>query len=124
MQCKWVYKTKLKANGTVERHKARVVAKGFHQDPGVNVGETFSPVAKMTTIRSVLAVAVSLNWKIRQIDMDNAFLNEELKEKIFMLQPEGFVDKQHHDHVCKLNKALYGLKQVPRAWCDKLRSTC
>lgn len=100
------------------KDKARLVAKGFQQHPGLNVGETFSPVAKMTTIRIILAVAMSLNWKIRQIDVKNGFLNGELKEEIFMVQPEGFVDKGRPNHVCRLTKAIYGLKQALGAWYD------
>lgn len=82
------------------------MAKGFQQDPGVNLGETFSPVAKMTTVRIILAIVVSLNWKIRHVDVNNAFLNGDLKEAIFMVQPERFVDKHRPNHVCRLIKVL------------------
>lgn len=84
VDCKWVYKTKYKANGEVERFKATLIAKGFQQDPGISFGKTFSTVAKMTTLRLILALAVYLNWPIKQLDINNAFLNGILQEDVFM----------------------------------------
>lgn len=107
----------------LQKEKTQLVAKGFQQDPRVNLCETFSPIAKMTTITIILAIAVSLNWKIHEVDVNNTFLNGDLKEEIFMVQPEGFVDKSYPNHVCKLNKAIYGLKHDSRAWYDRLRNT-
>lgn len=114
VNCKWIFKTKFTVDGMIERHKARLVAKGFQQDPGVNFGETFSPVAKITTIRIILAQAVTLNWEVKQLDINNAFLNGYLNEDVFVSQPKGFVDSTFPNHVRKLSKALiYGLKQAP-----------
>lgn len=117
---KWVYKVKRKQDGTVERFKACLVAKGFDQCSGIDFTETFSPVIKSTTIRVVLAIAVHFNWSIRQLDVSNAFLHGHLTEDVFMEQPRGFVDPTHHHHVCRLHKAIYGLKQAPRAWFTRL----
>lgn len=120
---KWVFKTKYKADGTVERRKARLVAKGFQQIAGLDFDETFSPIIKASTVRIILAIAVHFNWEVRQMDINNAFLNGYLKETIFMPQPEGFVDPNKPLYVCKLTKAIYGLKQAPRAWFDRLKIT-
>ena len=120
---KWVFKVKHDMYGKFQRCKARLVAKGFLQTPGVDFNETFSPVIKASTIRMVLTIAVSRNWEVRQLDINNAFLNGDLQEVVYMHQPEGFIDKQKPDHVCRLNKALYGIKQAPRHWFDRLRLT-
>lgn len=120
---KWVFKIKYNSDGSILKHKARLVAKGFQQTPGVDFGETFSPVIKATTVRIILTLAVTYGWQVRQMDVNNAFLNGHLQEVVFMRQPEGFEDKTKPLHVCKLVKALYGLKQAPRAWFDRLRNT-
>ncbi|KAH9792303.1 retrovirus-related pol polyprotein from transposon RE2 [Citrus sinensis] len=118
---KWVYRVKYNIDGSVAKYKARLVAKGFQQIMGVNCFETFSPVIKPATVRVVLSLAVMSNWKIRQVDVNNAFLNGELSEEVFMDQPEGFISAEKPDYVCKLHKSLYRLKQAPRAWYDKLK---
>ena len=121
VQCNWVFRTKLKVDGSLDKYKARLVAKGFQQTPGVDFFETFSPVVKASTIRIIFTLAVSRGWDIQQIDINNAFLNGDLHEEVFMSQPDGFVDQAKPTYVCKLHKALYGLKQAPRAWFETLR---
>lgn len=120
--CRWVFKTKLKADGSLDRLKARLVAKGFHQKQGVDFHETFSPVIKPGSIRTVLTVAVVCNWPVRQLDVKNAFLHGILHESVFMVQPPGFIDPAFPNHLCQLRKALYGIKQSPRAWFDLFSS--
>ena len=122
IQTKWVFRTKLKADGSLDKYKAQLVAKGFQQNACIDILETFSPVIKPSTIRIIFTLAISKGWDIQQIDVNNAFLNGDLHEDVFMTQPEGFEDPIKPNHVCKLCKALYGLKQAPRAWFEKLKS--
>ena len=120
--CKWVYRTKLNADESLNKHKARSVAKGFHQVAGVDFAETFSPVVKHATIRIVLALAVNFGWSLRQLDVECAFLHGILQEEVFMEQPQGFVDSAKFTHVCKMLKSIYCLSQAPRAWYVKFSS--
>jgi histone deacetylase 1/2 len=120
--CKWVFRTKENPDGTINKYKARLVAKGFHQLQGFDFNETFSPVIKPITVRLILSLAVSYKWPLKQLDINNAFLNGLLKEEVYMVQPPGF-EASDSNLVCKLNKALYGLKQAPRQWFDRLTST-
>uniref|UniRef100_A0A2N9GUG0 Reverse transcriptase Ty1/copia-type domain-containing protein n=1 Tax=Fagus sylvatica TaxID=28930 RepID=A0A2N9GUG0_FAGSY len=100
------------------KNVARLVAKGFHQQHGIDFTETFSPVIKPPTVRLILSLAVSLNWPLRQLDVKNAFLHGTLKEEVYMTQPQGYIDPIHPQYVCKLQKSIYGLKQAPRAWFE------
>ncbi|GJZ11085.1 gag/pol polyprotein [Tanacetum coccineum] len=106
VDCKWVYKLKLDKNGAITRYKARFVSKGFRQQPGINFHESFSLVVKSTTIRAVLSLAITNNWPLRQLDVQNAFLHGNLKEKVYMKQPPGFIDPQRPNHVCQYMHAL------------------
>ncbi|GJV86516.1 ribonuclease H-like domain-containing protein [Tanacetum coccineum] len=115
----WLFKHKFHADGTLSRYKARLVANGSSQQLGVDFDETFSPVVKPATIRMVLSLAVSRKWPIHQLDVKNAFLNDDLSEIVYMHQPPGFVDARFPNHVCRLQRSLYGLKQAPRAWFQR-----
>ncbi|XP_012845859.1 PREDICTED: uncharacterized protein LOC105965858 [Erythranthe guttata] len=110
------HRMKLKSDGSFERYKARWVVRGFHQQAGIDFDETFSPVVKPATVRTVLSIALSRSWPIHQLDVKNAFLHGNLSETVYCEQPPGFVDPSRSTHVCRLNKALYGLKQAPSAW--------
>ncbi|KAG6613804.1 Retrovirus-related Pol polyprotein from transposon TNT 1-94 [Phytophthora cinnamomi] len=113
---RWVFRVKENQAGEVERFKARLVAKGFSQKYGIDYDETFAPVAKFTSIRAVLSLAAKYGLKLHQMDVKTAFLNGVLDEEIYMVQPDGYVDADHPDYVCKLKQSLYGLKQSPRMW--------
>jgi hypothetical protein len=102
VDCKWIFKIKRHADGSIERHKGRQVAKGFSQRYGLDYAKTFSPVIKPTTVRLILSIAVSKGWGIRQADTKNAFLNGELQETVYMKQPSGFINTTHPQHVCQL----------------------
>uniref|UniRef100_A0A453IDZ6 Reverse transcriptase Ty1/copia-type domain-containing protein n=1 Tax=Aegilops tauschii subsp. strangulata TaxID=200361 RepID=A0A453IDZ6_AEGTS len=117
---KWVFRHKTRPDGTLERYKARWVVRGFRQRAGVDFTDTFAPVVKPGTIRTVLQLAVSRTWHVHQLDVSNAFLHGHLAEQVFCEQPTGFVDATHPDHVCLLSRSLYGLKQAPRAWYQRI----
>eukprot|EP00253_Pinus_taeda_P004464 PITA_04464 len=120
INCKWVYKVKYKTDGTLDKYKARLVARGFSQKEGIDYEETFAPTAKMSTIQLVLALAAQFNWKVHQMDVKSAFLNGDLQEEFYMTQPPGFKVAGQEQKVCRFVKALYGLKQAPRAWYMKI----
>ncbi|CAL1399907.1 unnamed protein product [Linum trigynum] len=111
---KWVFKIKHDEHNRQPRFKARLVVKGFSQRKGIDFDEIFSPVVKMTSIRTVLGLAASLNLEVEQMDVKTAFLHGDLEEEIYMEQPEGFKKEKNEDYVCRLRKSLYGLKQAPR----------
>jgi hypothetical protein len=117
---KWVYRTKLNPDGSVNKYKARLVVKGYAQIFGVDFSETFAPVARLDTIRLLFALAAQNGWVIHQMDVKSAFLNGYLEEEIFVEQPEGFIVQGHEEKVYKLNKALYGLKHAPRSWYSRI----
>jgi hypothetical protein len=117
---KWIFRTKLNADSSINKFKARLVVKGYAQVYGVDYSDTFAPVARMDTIRLLLAVAAHKNWKVFQMDVKSAFLNGDLQEEIYVEQPAGFVVQGEEDKVYMLKKALYGLKQAPRAWYGRI----
>ena len=119
--CKWIYKIKTHSDGFVERYKARLVAKGFTQEYEIDYEETFAPIARISSVRALLAVVATSKWKLFQMDVKNAFLNENLSEEVYMQPPLGL--SAELNKVCHIRHALYGLKQAPRAWFAKFNST-
>lgn len=119
VSCRWVFKSKLQPDGKVERYKARLVARGFSQTQGVDYFESFSPVVRYESVRTVLAVAAKHDMELVQFDVKTAFLNSPLEEEIYMQQPDGYNDGS--GRVCRLRRGLYGLKQAPRNWNDKFK---
>jgi hypothetical protein len=117
---KWVFKIKRDEKGNIAKHKARLVAKGYVQQPGVDFEEVFAPVARMESVRVLLAVAAHQDWLVHHMDVRSTFLNGELEEDVYVLQPPGFIAVGHEGKVLKLKKAPYGLRQAPRAWNTKL----
>jgi hypothetical protein len=115
--CKWVFKIKTKTNGSIQRYKARLVARGFQQAHGHDYEETFAPVAHMTIVHTLIAMAAHHSWTISQMDVKNAFLHGDLYEEVYMQPPPGV--EVPMGHVCHLRCALYGLKQAPRAWFER-----
>ena len=117
---KWIYKIKHVVDGSIEKFKARFVARGFSQKEGIDYDETFAPVARYTSIRTIISLAVVLGWRLPQMDVKTAFLDGIIEEEVYIEQREGFVVHGKESHVCRLKKALYGLKQAPRAWYGRI----
>jgi hypothetical protein len=118
---KWVFRNKQDENGIVTRDKARLVAQGFTQVKGLDVGETYAPVARLESIRILIAYATNHDFKLYQMDIKSAFLNGPLQELAYMEQPPGFEDRKKPNHVYLLHKAIYRLKHAPRAWYESLK---
>jgi hypothetical protein len=117
---KWIYKIKHVIDGNIEKHKALFVARGFSQVEGIDYEETFAFVARYTSIRTIIALASALRWRLHQMDVKTSLLNGEIQEEMYIEQPDGFVIHGKESQVCRLKKALYGLKQAPRAWYAKI----
>ena len=121
VRCKWIYRTKYASDGSVERLKERLVAKGFSQVEGIDYNETFALVAKMNSSCLILSLVALHNWEVHQMDVKSSFLHDDLQEEIYMKQPLGYV-QDNSILICLLKKSLYGLKQDPRAWYAKMDS--
>jgi hypothetical protein len=119
---KWLFKIKHAADGSIEKYKARFVTCGFSQKEGIDYEETFASVARYTLIRTIIALAAKMKWKLHQMDVKTTFLNGVIEEEVYIEQPRGFEVEDKKTHVCKLKKALYGLKQAPRAWYGMIDS--
>ena len=117
---KWIFKIKRTAEGSINKYKSRLVAKGYIQRNGIDFEKVFAPVARIETVRFIIALAASRGWEIHHLDVKTAFLHGDLKEVVFVSQPKGFEVKGQEHKVYKLHKALYGLRQAPRAWNEKL----
>ncbi|GJX32541.1 retrovirus-related pol polyprotein from transposon TNT 1-94 [Tanacetum coccineum] len=119
---KWVFKNKLNENGVVSRNKARLVAQGYNQQEGIDYHETYAPVARLESIRILLAYACVLDFKLFQMNVTSANLHGFINEEVYVAQPSGFIVFEKPNRVYKLKKALYGLKQAPKAWYDRLKA--
>ena len=122
--CKWVYKIKTRSDDIVDRYKDRLVARGFTQEYGIDYDETFAPVARLSSVMTIIVVSVARKWPLFHMDVKNTFLNGELSEEVYMKFPPGYSHHPGFPHrVFRLWRALYGLKQAPRAWFAKFSST-
>jgi hypothetical protein len=117
---KWIFKIKHVVDGSIEKYKAIFAARGFYQKEGIEYEETFSHVARYTSIRTIIALATKMKWKLHQMDVKTTFLNGVIKEEVYIEQPQGFEVEDRKTHVCKLKKDLYGLKQYPGAWYGRI----
>jgi hypothetical protein len=117
---KWLYKIKHVVDGIIQKYKASFVAYGFSQKEGIDYEETFSPVAKYTSIRTIIALAAKMKWELHQMDVKTTFLNCVIEEEVYIEKPKGFEFEDRKTHVCRLKKDLYGLKQAPRTWYGRI----
>jgi len=117
---KWIYKTKHSADASIEKYKARFMAREFSHKEGIYYVETFAHVERYTSIRTTLAITAIMKWKIHQMDVKTTFLNGVVEEEVYVEKPKGFETHDKQTHVCRLEKALYGLKQAPRMWYDRI----
>jgi histone deacetylase 1/2 len=122
VDCRWIYKIKRKADGSIDIYKAKLVSQGFKLRYAIDYEVTFSNVVKIATVCLVLAIVVSRGWSLQRLDVKNVFLHGVLEEEVYMKQPPGYEDKSIQDYVWKLDKALYGLKQAPQTWYSRLSS--
>ena len=112
---KWIFNIKYRANDGVEKHKAKFIGRGFSLKEGIDYDETFSSVARYTSIRTTIVIASAMGWKLHQMDVKLTFLNGIIEEEVYIEQPKGIIVHEKYYYVCKLKKPLYGLKQTPRA---------
>ena len=119
---KWLYKIKHVADGSTEKYKARFVARGFSQKEGIDYEETFAPIARYTSIKTIIALATKMKWKLHKMDVKTTFLNGVIEEEVYIEQPQWFEVEDRKTHVYRLKKDLYGLKQAPRAWYGRIDS--
>jgi hypothetical protein len=119
---KWLFKIKHVVDGSIEKYKARFVARGLSQKEGIDYEETFATVARYTLIRTIIALVAKMKWKLHQMDVKTTFLNGVIEEEVYIEQPQGFEVEDRKSHVCRLKKSLYGLKQAPRAWYGRIDS--
>jgi hypothetical protein len=119
---KWLFKIKHVVNGSIEKYKAIFSTRGFSHKEGIDYVETFAPVARYTSIRTIIALASNMKWKLHYMDMKTTFLNDVTEEEVYIEKPQGFEVEDMKSHVCRLKKSLYGLKQAPRAWYDHIDS--
>jgi hypothetical protein len=119
---KWIYKIKHDVYGSIDKYKARFVSRGFSQKEGIDYEETFAHVARYTAIKTIIALAAKMKWKLHQMDVKTTFLNGGIEEEVYIEQPQGFEVEYIKTHVFRLKKAMYGLKQAPRVWYGRVDS--
>jgi hypothetical protein len=119
---RWLFKIKHVVDGSIEKYKAIFVTRGFSHKEGIDYEETFTPMARYTLIKTIIALAAKMKWKLHQINVKIAFLNGAIEEEVYIEKPQGFEVEDRKSHVCRLKKALYRLKQAPRAWYGHIDS--
>jgi hypothetical protein len=117
---KWLYKIKHVVDGSIEKYKGKFVAHGFSQKEDIAYEDMFSPVSRYTSLRTIIALAAKMKWKLHQMDVKTTFLNGVIEDEVHIEQPQGFEVEDKKTHLCILKKAMYILKQAPRAWCGRI----